>query len=123
MDQSDSLDTADHPITISDSPVRADVTTSQTTLADNAEALELHEAGYPPVLYFKPGHVSRSRLIPSDHSTTCPHKGKASYFHVNLDGGGRLDNAAWCYREPHEAVAAIKDHIAFYPDKLDIKRR
>ena len=28
-------------------------------------------------------------------------------------------NAAWTYNAPFAAVAEIKDHIAFYPDRVD----
>jgi uncharacterized protein (DUF427 family) len=34
-------------------------------------------------------------------------------------GGERSANAVWAYEAPYEAVAAIKDHVAFYPDRVD----
>ena len=34
-------------------------------------------------------------------------------------GGKRSINAVWTYEEPYAAVAAIKDHLAFYPDRVD----
>ena len=41
-----------------------------------------------------------------------------SYFPVR-DGGARAVNAAWSYEAPFAAVAAIRDHVAFYPDRVD----
>jgi uncharacterized protein (DUF427 family) len=34
-------------------------------------------------------------------------------------GGERSINAVWIYRAPYDAVAAIKDRVAFYPDRVD----
>jgi len=58
-------------------------------------------------------------LRPSDTSTHCPYKGDASYYHL-LVGGRQLSDAVWTYRQPHEAVAAIAGHVAFYPDRVDV---
>jgi uncharacterized protein (DUF427 family) len=35
-------------------------------------------------------------------------------------GGERLVNAVWTYEQPLDAVAAIKDHLAFYTDRVEI---
>jgi uncharacterized protein (DUF427 family) len=35
-------------------------------------------------------------------------------------GGAAAENAVWSYEQPREAVAAIKDHVAFYPDRVEI---
>ena len=63
--------------------------------------------------YFPPGEVHRAFLEPSDHTTICPWKGTAHYYHV-LVGGKRNENAAWYYPEPKSAAANIKDHVAFW---------
>ena len=34
-------------------------------------------------------------------------------------GGERAVNAVWTYEAPYDAVAPIKDHVAFYPDRVD----
>ncbi len=57
-------------------------------------------------------------LQPTDHTTYCPYKGDCSYFSIPL-GGARSMNAVWSYAAPFEAVAGIKDHLAFYPDRVD----
>ncbi len=34
-------------------------------------------------------------------------------------GGRRSEAAAWTYRHPAEGYEAIRDHLAFYPQRVD----
>lgn len=111
---------ADHPITITPNPARVVVTFAGRTIADSRNALTLSEASYPPVQYIPRADVDMALLVPTDHATYCPYKGDASYFSV-LSGG--LVNAVWSYEAPYDAVNAIKDHLAFYADRVDIVER
>jgi len=63
--------------------------------------------------YFPPDSVKKDYLVASDHTTTCPWKGKASYFDVVVDGEANA-NAAWTYPEPKEAAQQIKEYVAFW---------
>jgi uncharacterized protein (DUF427 family) len=63
--------------------------------------------------YFPPGAVDQELLEASEHTTRCPWKGLASYYHVRVDGE-RNDNAAWFYRDPSPAASEIRDHVAFW---------
>jgi uncharacterized protein (DUF427 family) len=63
--------------------------------------------------YFPPDALRREHFRESDHHTTCPWKGEASYYTVAVDGETN-ENAAWYYPEPKEAAAQIKDHVAFW---------
>ena len=63
--------------------------------------------------YFPPEAVHRQYLKPSDTHTTCPWKGQASYYHIEVDGDVNED-AAWYYPDPKEAAQNIKDHVAFW---------
>jgi uncharacterized protein (DUF427 family) len=54
----------------------------------------------------------------SDHQTYCPYRGECAYYSIPL-GGRRSVSAVWTYEAPCAAVAAIKDHLAFYPDRVD----
>ena len=63
--------------------------------------------------YFPPESLDRDRLRASDHTTVCPWKGTAGYFDVVVDGDVN-PNAAWIYREPKDAAAEIRDHVAFW---------
>lgn len=63
--------------------------------------------------YFPPEHVKKEFLKPSAHTTVCPWKGTAHYYHVVVDGI-QNDNAAWYYPQPKPAATEIKDCIAFW---------
>jgi uncharacterized protein (DUF427 family) len=59
-----------------------------------------------------------SLLERTEHTSYCPYKGDAAYYSIPA-GGERSVNAVWTYESPHAAVAEIKDHLAFYPDRVD----
>jgi uncharacterized protein (DUF427 family) len=80
--------------------------------------LTLREASYPPVQYIPRRDVDAVLLERTDHATYCPYKGDCTYYSIPL-GGERSVNAVWTYEAPYAAVAAIKDHVAFYPDRVD----
>ena len=63
--------------------------------------------------YFPPESVRQEHLQPSTKQTTCPWKGEASYYHVEVNGNVN-ENAAWYYPEPSDAAKEIRDHIAFW---------
>jgi uncharacterized protein (DUF427 family) len=108
----------DHPITIEKCPARIVVSIGGKVLADTQNALTLQEASYPGVQYIPLADVDRTLLEESDHTSYCPFKGDASYYSVPA-GGERSVDAIWTYRDPYPAVAEIKDHVAFYPDRVD----
>jgi uncharacterized protein (DUF427 family) len=108
----------DHPIAIEPNPARIVVSIAGRVLADTQNALTLREADYPPVQYIPLEDVDRSLIQETDHTSYCPFKGNAGYYSIPA-GGERSVNAIWTYRDPHAAVAEIKDHVAFYPDRVD----
>ena len=63
--------------------------------------------------YFPSDAVKKEYLKPSDTHTTCPWKGLASYYSIEVDGKANKD-AAWYYPQPKEAAKQIKDRIAFW---------
>ncbi|MGH2947787.1 MAG: DUF427 domain-containing protein [Solirubrobacteraceae bacterium] len=63
--------------------------------------------------YFPMESVDERYLRPSDRQTTCPWKGVASYYAIEVDGQ-RNEAAAWYYPDPSPAAAKIKDHVAFW---------
>jgi uncharacterized protein (DUF427 family) len=109
---------ADHPITIAPNPARVVVSVAGRVVADSREALTLREASYPAVQYIPRKDVDMSLLERTDHATYCPYKGDCAYYSIPL-GGERSANAVWTYEVPFAAVVAIKDHVAFYPDRVD----
>jgi uncharacterized protein (DUF427 family) len=109
----------DHPITVEPTNEHVVVTVAGRKVADTHRALALREASYPVVHYVPLDDVDRTLLERTDHSTYCPYKGDASYYSIPV-GGGAATNAVWEYQEPREAVAAIKGHVAFYPNRVEI---
>lgn len=63
--------------------------------------------------YFPAEAVNKQFLRPSSHTTVCPWKGTAHYYHVEIDGM-RNENAAWYYPEPSDAAKEIRGRIAFW---------
>ena len=64
-------------------------------------------------IYFPPKSVKKEYFKASDTHTTCPWKGEASYYSIEVDGKVNSD-AAWYYPEPKDAASNIKDHVAFW---------
>jgi len=63
--------------------------------------------------YFPLEAVKQEFLKPSSTHSTCPWKGLASYYTLDVDGKQNPD-AAWFYPEPKDAAAQIKNYVAFW---------
>ncbi|KAA5546701.1 DUF427 domain-containing protein [Adhaeribacter rhizoryzae] len=63
--------------------------------------------------YFPLEAVNQDFLKPSDTHTTCPWKGLASYYTLEVNGETNKD-AAWYYPEPKEAAKQISGRVAFW---------
>ena len=107
-----------HPISVQPSGSRIVVTVGGQVVADTIDAVSLQEAAYPAVHYIPLKDVNVALLERTDHTSYCPYKGDASYYSIPA-GGDRSVNAIWTYEAPFVPVAAIKDHLAFYPDRVD----
>ena len=118
LDRSIRIPGPDHPIEIQPNGNRVVVTVGGQIIADTRAALTLSEAGYAAVQYIPRRDVDMTALARSDHTTYCPYKGEASYFSIPI-GGERSTNAVWTYETPFPAMAAIKNYVAFYPDRVD----
>jgi uncharacterized protein (DUF427 family) len=77
--------------------------------------------------YWSPNYIQHSARVSTlislsckktDHATYCPYKGDCNYYSVPA-GGEKSVNAVWTYENPYPAVAQIKEHVAFYPDRVD----
>ena len=108
----------DHPITITPTSGRVVVTVAGKTVADSRNALTLQESNYPAVQYVPLADVDQSLLERTATESYCPYKGDASYYSIPA-GGDQTVDSVWEYQNPREAVAAVKDHVAFYPDRVD----
>jgi uncharacterized protein (DUF427 family) len=110
---------AAHPITIAPAAGRVVARWRGRVIADTKAAIVLKEHVYPKVYYIPRADADMSVFERTSRETTCPYKGVANYF--SLHSGEDLDaNAVWTYETPKAGVAEIKDHLAFYPDKVEI---
>ena len=108
-----------HPIVISPAQRRVRVMWRGHVIADSDNALSLKEHVYPSVFYVPREDVAMNLLERTQLHTTCPYKGEASYYSLAADGAVEKD-AVWTYETPISDVAAIKEHLAFYPNKVEI---
>ncbi|WP_333712854.1 DUF427 domain-containing protein [Yoonia sp.] len=90
-------------------------------LGESIQALELVEGDYPPVVYFPRGDLAMAFLDASETTSTCPYKGKASYFSI-VAKSGPIADAAWSYETPKDAVSQIAGYIAFYTNKVAVEQ-
>ena len=63
--------------------------------------------------YFPVDSVNMAFMKPSDTRTSCPWKGEASYYSIEVDGQLNID-AAWYYPQPKEAASNIQGRVAFW---------
>jgi uncharacterized protein (DUF427 family) len=108
----------DHPITISPVEGKVRVTVAGRIVADSTRALRLEEQRYPAVYYFPRDDADMSLLVRTTHYTYCPYKGDCTYYSISI-GGTKSEYAVWTYEKPFEAVASIRDYLAFYPTRVD----
>ncbi|HEY8640198.1 MAG TPA: DUF427 domain-containing protein [Solirubrobacterales bacterium] len=88
------------------------------TVAESDRALRVLETASPPTVYVPPEDVRAELLEPTEGHTVCEWKGQASYFDVAHEDG-RAERAAWTYTEPKDAYPELRDHIAFYPGRVE----
>jgi uncharacterized protein (DUF427 family) len=88
------------------------------TIAESSRALRVLETSHPPVHYLPPEDVRLEFCAPGSGHTVCEWKGRASYYTITA-GDTSAPDAAWYYHRPTPAFAALKDHVAFYPAKMD----
>jgi uncharacterized protein (DUF427 family) len=108
----------EHAISIQRNPARVVVSVGGRVVADTRNALTLREAAYLPVQYIPRVDIDFAQLERTDHVTYCPYKGHCNYYSAPA-GGKKSFNAAWSYEDPFPAVAQIRGHVAFYPERVD----
>jgi uncharacterized protein (DUF427 family) len=100
-----------------DRPVR--VVLGGIELADSARALRVLETSHPPTIYVPPDDVRSEHLTPAAaRSTWCEFKGAARYLDAVVDRN-RVESVAWTFGDPALGYEALRDHVAFYPGRVD----
>jgi uncharacterized protein (DUF427 family) len=110
----------DHPITVTPSGGRVVVRFGDQVIADTRNALTLKESTYPAVFYIPRADADMATLRKTEHHSYCPYKGEASYFSLPGNSEAAI-NAIWTYETPYDAVAPIREHLAFYADRVSIE--
>lgn len=89
-----------------------------TLLARTKRPLMMFETGLPVRYYIPTDDVDLNLLTPSDYTTGCPYKGRASYWNVNLNGE-MFKNVVWSYMDPFDETLKVKGLMCFYTEKVD----
>jgi uncharacterized protein (DUF427 family) len=86
---------------------------------DSTRALRVLETSHPPTIYVPPADVRADLLAAGGAGTTwCEFKGTAHYLDAVV-GDRRRAAVAWTYPDPSPAYAGLRDHVAFYPGRVD----
>ena len=110
---------AGHTVTITPTDAHVEVRLDGEVLATSDRALRLDETGLPARYYLPKDDVRMDLLQPTSFHTTCPFKGRASYWSAEV-GGTRHDGIVWSYEEPIAGAEAIAGHLSFYPDRVEV---
>jgi uncharacterized protein (DUF427 family) len=83
-------------------------------VADTSSAVRVLETSQPPAFYLPAADVDTSRMTRSGLTTWCEWKGLAIYWHLD-----QVHDVAWSYPKLQPGFEAIRDHFAFYAQKVD----
>jgi uncharacterized protein (DUF427 family) len=106
-------------IVITPSDAHVVVRVAGATVAESHRPVVLDERGCPTRYYLPPDDVRTDWLRPTDRHTTCPFKGEASYWSLEVDGA-TLDDVVWSYPTPIDDVAPIAGLLCFYNDRVEL---
>jgi uncharacterized protein (DUF427 family) len=107
-----------HPNTVAARGVWVVVTVAGKVIACTAKALMLDESSGGRIVYIPRKDVDMTLLKRSPHVTRDPKMGNRIYYSIPAGGARSLD-AAWSFEAPHPAIAAIRGHLAFAPNRVD----
>ena len=108
-----------HKITITPFNGRVRVLLDGETVAESDAALALNEGPMPVVYYLPAESLAAGRTVESAHTSHCPFKGDASYWHLKRGDGELAENAMWSYRTPLASVSEIAGYVAFYTSRIE----
>ena len=89
-----------------------------TEIASTGSGIRVLETSHPPVYYLPPDAFLDGALEAVGGASFCEFKGEATYFDV-VNGDRRAPRAAWCYRQPVERFAVLRDYVAVYASAMD----
>jgi uncharacterized protein (DUF427 family) len=111
--------TGGHTITITPSTAHVEVWLGGEKIADSHRPVLLDETGLPTRYYLPREDVRAEVLRETDSATTCPFKGQARYWSVELDGRVFHD-IVWSYEHPIPKAEGITGLLCFYNERVDV---
>ena len=107
-------------LTITPTDLHVVVRVGDETVADSHRPVVLEERGNPTRYYLPREDVRTDLLRPTERHTTCPLKGQASYW--SLDVAGTVhDNVVWSYETPIPEAEGITGLLCFYNDRVELR--
>jgi uncharacterized protein (DUF427 family) len=109
-----------HTITITPSSIHVEVVVNGEKVAESDRPVRLDETGLPTRYYLPRQDVRTDLLRPTSFQTTCPFKGQASYWSLEL-GDEVFDGIVWSYETPLAGAEAIAGLMCFYTERVEMK--
>lgn len=106
------------PPRLEDSNKHIQIIFDDVTIVDTHHAKRVLETSHPPNYYIPPSDIKMEFLLPTQQTSFCEWKGRASYYTIRV-GNREVNNAAWFYPHPTPTFAPIKDYVAFYAHLMD----
>lgn len=89
-------------------------------VAESSRTLRVLETSHPPVFYLPLEDVRMDLMAPSAaRGSFCEWKGVAGYWTLRVPGETPVADVAWSYPRPTAGFVPLKDHLAFYPSRVD----
>jgi uncharacterized protein (DUF427 family) len=111
--------TQGHRITVSPTDLHVEVAVGGETVAESQHPVLLEETGLPTRYYLPRQDVRTELLRPTSTETTCPFKGQASYWSVEV-GGEVHDDIVWSYESPIPQAEGVAGLLCFYNERVDL---
>ncbi|HTK98628.1 MAG TPA: DUF427 domain-containing protein [Pseudomonadales bacterium] len=107
-----------HRVDITPARAQVEVEFGGVVIAKTQNALLVDESRHDLVYYVPRRDVRMDLLTATQHDSYCPFKGTARYWTIAV-GERRAENAVWAYDEPYDEALPLRDHAAFYTDRVD----
>jgi uncharacterized protein (DUF427 family) len=111
--------TPGHTISIVPTFAHVEVRLGGRLLAATDRAMKLDETGLPTRYYLPREDLQMDLFRPTTFHTTCPFKGEASYWSLDMDGEIH-DGIVWSYEAPTARAAEVRGMLSFYPDRTEV---
>jgi uncharacterized protein (DUF427 family) len=111
--------TQGHRITVTPADLHVEVIVNGVKVAESDRPVLLEETGLPTRYYLPRDDVRLDLLRATTKETTCPFKGQASYWSLELDGEVH-DDLVWSYEAPISEAEGITGLLCFYNERVDL---